>query len=86
MSIQTEYSEILKRVQRIDNRDKYGHLLNSTNKTDDEQKLYNMMFRLEDNISAIAQCKNYADKTLIESECRILIPQIKEMLDVLLWS
>ena len=86
MSIQTAYSEILERVQRIDNRDKYGHLLNSVNKTDSEQKLYDMLFQLEDNISAIAQCKNYADKTLIESECRILIPQIKEMLDVLLWS
>lgn len=85
MSILTAHSEILERIQKIENREKYAHLMNSVNKTNEEQELYDWIIRLNKNIDIITQCENNSQKTLFESDCRLLIPQINKILDKLSW-
>lgn len=88
MSIQDAYSKIQQRIHDVANSDKYNHLVNSVNKTKDEQMLYDWIIHLNDNMSYINNTEkniNSIQIDLLESDCRLLISKIKKMLDKLSW-
>ncbi len=89
MKIQEAYQKIIIRIQTEANREKYHHLENSPDKSNEEQELYDNIIKLGDYISTI---DNYATAScnvpleLLESKCRMLIPEICEQLNQQGWD
>ena len=86
MSIFTSHTSIVERIRKIENREKYSHLVNSASKTEDEQKLYDNILKLNELIDKVKSPSPNDPVELFESGCRMLIPEIQHMLDKLDWE
>ena len=88
MTIHESYQEIIQRINLRENKEKYSHLVNSPDKTQEEQQLHDDILKMGMYIALLNghETQTTTPSELLELGCMTLYKKITEQLDKSNWK